>query len=142
MSYDTTSPDQPLTNQMGTSSREIARRLHVLNLTDEDCRNLASVENLVVEKLPDIVEEYYAFQLRDQEISAIIGDADTLTRLKGYMHTYIKSLFSGNFDQVYVNTRLRIGKVHKRLDVRPKLYMTAYTELHTLLDRVLEDCVS
>ena len=88
-------PKQALTDQMGISDREIARRLHFLNFTESDGENLHSVKALFKQKLPQIIEDYYAYQLSDPEIADITGDVDTLDRLKSYMHGYILSLFSG-----------------------------------------------
>lgn len=139
MNLELFNPKQSLTDQMGLSDREIARRLHFLDFTETDVENLLSVKNLFAQKLPRIIEDYYAYQLSDPEIAEIIGDVDTLGRLKTYMQGYILSLFSGQYDVVYVNTRLRIGKVHKRLDVRPKLYMKAYEELQKLLETALDE---
>ncbi len=132
--------EQQLIDQMGLSEREVARRLHLLNFTEEDRARIQLVQKNINSRVKEIVEEYYEFQLADPDIASVIGDIDTLNRLKGYMSTYIKSLFSGVIDLQYVNTRLRIGKVHKRLDVRPKLYMKAHAKLQALLDQEIEDC--
>ncbi len=129
-----------LIEQMGLSDREIARRLHLLNFTDDDRERILIVRDKIVARSHEIVEEYYEFQLADPDIASVIGDIDTLKRLKKYMLDYIASLFSGVIDAQYVNTRLRIGKVHKRLDVRPKLYMKAHAKLQSILDREVEAC--
>ena len=42
-------------------------------------------------------------------------------------------LFSGRYDSAYVNNRLRIGLVHKRIGVEPKLYLSAVHTLKTML---------
>lgn len=131
---------QTLIDQMGFSKREIARRLHLINFTDEDKDLIQTVKADIDHILPALIEEYYDFQLADPEIAAVIGDVDTLLRLKGYMTQYVKSVFSGRYDEDYVNTRLRIGKVHKRLEVTPKLYMKAHAKLQNLLDREIEAC--
>lgn len=131
-----------LIDQMGFSDREIARRLHLLNVTENDIEQIKSVAHAMDKVRGKVVEEYYEFQLADAEIAEIIGDVDTLTRLKGYMNAYITNLFSGNYDGKYVNSRLRVGKVHKRLDVRPKLYMKAHARLQLLLDREIDDACS
>ncbi len=139
MNLELFNPKQSLTDQMGISDREIARRLHFLDFTEVDVENLLSVQDLFEQKLPRVIEDYYAYQLSDPEIADIIGDVDTLDRLKAYMYSYIQLLFSGPYDGAYVNTRLRIGKVHKRLDVRPKLYMKAFAELQRLLEAALDE---
>ena len=130
--------EKKLVEQMRFSEREIARRLHLINFTDQDSERIKTALPTVKQSLNSIIEEYYDFQLADPEMSSVIGDADTLSRLKVYLKSYILSLFEGVYDSNYVNTRLRIGKVHKRLDVRPKLYMQAHAKLQNLLDQALD----
>ncbi len=50
---------------------------------------------------------------------------------------YVIDLFSGVYDLEYVNNRLRIGLVHKRIGVEPKLYLSAVHTLKSLLYEVL-----
>jgi len=130
--------EKTLIDQMGYSEREIARRLHLLNFTDDDTERLKTVSGHMNRVAKELIDEYYEHQLADAEIAQIIGDVDTLRRLEGYMTVYIRQIFEGKYDDQYVNTRLRVGKVHKRLDVRPKLYMKAHAKLQSLLDREVE----
>ncbi|MEH6405067.1 MAG: GGDEF domain-containing protein [Sneathiella sp.] len=127
-----------LIDQMGFSSGEIARRLHLLNFTSEDAVIIKKALPFIEHSLQSIIEEYYDYQLNDPEMAVIIGDADTLARLKGYLSHYVTSLFAGVYDEDYVNTRLRVGKVHKRLDVRPKIYIKAFSKLQSLLEQEIE----
>lgn len=127
-----------LIDQMGFSAGEIARRLHLLNFTSEDEVAIKKARPFIEHSLPKIIEEYYDYQLNDPEMAVIIGDVDTLMRLKGYLTNYIRSLVAGVYDEDYVNTRLRVGKVHKRLDVRPKIYIKAFTKLQRLLEQEIE----
>lgn len=46
-------------------------------------------------------------------------------------------LFSGLYDLEYVNNRLRIGLVHKRIGVEPKLYLSAISTLKGLLSDLI-----
>ena len=67
------------------------------------------------------------------DIALLIGDADTLSRLRNAQEAYILDLFSGFYDIEYVNHRLRIGLVHKRIGVEPKLYLAAIQTLKILI---------
>jgi len=92
----------------------------------------------IEQALETVVQDFYDAQLDDSEIASIIGDIDTLKRLKNTMRGYISSLFRANYDETYVNNRLRIGKVHKRLGVSPKLYIAGLAALQSLLDREIK----
>lgn len=130
---------QSLMEQIGLNRREIARRLHMFNFTEEDRQALLAAEETIEEQLIPIADAYYSVILEDPEISLIIGDADTLNRLNVKMRSYIINIFRGRYDEQYVNGRLRIGKVHKRIGVTPKLYMSAISKLQLILDDVCEN---
>lgn len=131
-------PNKELSEQMGLSDQAIARRLHLLNFIHEDAKTLKKAQAIVEESLPEIIEAYYNFQLSVPEIASVIGDSETLRRLKNYMRAYVRSLFGGKYEEDYVNNRLRIGQVHMRLDVGPRIYLTAHKELQSLLDSMFE----
>ena len=88
------------------------------------------------------MDEFYLRQTEIDEISLLIGDADTLTRLRNAQRKYIVDLFAGNYDSECVNNRLRIGMVHKRIGVEPKLYLSAVRSLKDLIAEVLRDNIT
>jgi len=57
--------------------------------------------------------------------------------LRNAQRKYVLDLFSGNYDANYVNNRLRIGMVHKRIGVEPKLYLSAVRTLKEVIIELL-----
>jgi diguanylate cyclase (GGDEF)-like protein len=92
--------------------------------------------------IDELVEEFYRMQTSNAEIALLIGDADTLSRLRSAQRRYIIDLFSGVYDLEYVNNRLRIGLVHKRIGVEPKLYLSAIYLLKDLIQKLLKQLSS
>lgn len=131
--------EKSLVEQMGLNEREIARRLHLIDFTDDDLAHVKSAAPIIEAALDGIIQDFYQVQLDDSEIAAIIGDIDTLKRLHSHMRGYVRLLFRADFNEDYANNRLRIGKVHKRLSVTPKLYMIAMSTLQAILDQVIDD---
>lgn len=130
--------DTTLLEQMQISEVEIANRMDLLDL-NKDTLSLLSKQRILIEQNIDvIVDEFYEKQTSIDEISLLIGDADTLTRLRNAQRKYILDIFSGNYDGEYVNNRLRIGMVHKRIGVKPKLYLLAVKTLKRLIINVLK----
>jgi diguanylate cyclase (GGDEF)-like protein len=125
---------QTLLEQMQITDLEIARRKELLGFTADDEQVLTSCAELVREHIDSIVAEFYAKQTAVDEIALLIGDADTLKRLHSAQRAYVLSLFNGYYDLDYVNDRLRIGMVHNRIGVEPKLYLSA---VKTLKDTVI-----
>lgn len=124
---------QTLVEQMKISDVEIKRRMELLDLKNDDLQLLRSHKILIEESLDVIVNEFYAKQTAIDEIALLIGDADTLQRLQMAQRTYVLDLFSGHFDTEYVNNRLRIGLIHKRIGVEPKLYLSAVYTLKKII---------
>ena len=127
------STEQTLLEQMRISDFEIKQRKELLNFSEKDIDILTKCKPYILEQVDNIVEEFYNKQTSIEEIALLIGDSDTLNRLKLAQKKYIIELFSGFYDIDYVNNRLRIGMVHKRIGVDPKLYLSAVYTLKTIL---------
>lgn len=130
--------DKTLAEQLQISEREIAQRKEMLQISDVESEILRAHLPVIEGHVDSIVERFYAKQLENNEISLVIGDKETLLRLKGAMRRYILELFAGYYDADYVNKRLRIGKVHKRIGVSPKLYISAVWLLHKTLNEDID----
>lgn len=109
-----------------------------MNFTEQDVARLLDAREYITEQLDVLVDCFYRKQTQITEISLLIGDSETLRRLKEAMRHYILELFNGVYDQQYVNRRLRIGKVHKRIGVSPKLYISAMWLLENTLTESIQ----
>lgn len=131
--------EQTLMEQMRIDDIEISRRMELFDLTRDQCAALEGCQGLIAENLDVIVNEFYEKQTAEDEIALLIGDADTLNRLHVAQRKYVMDLFMGNYDLEYVNNRLRIGLVHKRIGVEPKLYLSAIKTLKDIIGKVIDD---
>lgn len=129
--------EKTLLEQFHISEMEIHRRMELLNLTQHELDLLAAQRPLIERNLRAIVNQFYEQQTAFDEIALLIGDADTLARLRAAQTRYIQDLFAGDYGLDYVNGRLRIGLVHKRIGVEPKLFLSAACTLKYLLAEVL-----
>ncbi len=129
--------EKTLSEQLRLSDREIDERKTLLGLDSEKIELLLACKPVILRHLDSIVDEFYQRQMAIPEIELLIGDAETFKRLHASMRRYICELFEGYYDREYVNKRLRIGKVHKRIGVSPKLYISAVLLLEEILQRHL-----
>ena len=125
--------DITLTEQLKISDREIDYRKELFLLDYETTAQLKSCKDDIYINIDVIVEEFYEKQTAVVDIELLIGDKETMKRLQASMKRYILELFEGYYDREYVNNRLRIGKVHKRIGVPPKLYISAICLLEEIL---------
>jgi diguanylate cyclase (GGDEF)-like protein len=131
--------DQSLADQMHLHEVEIARRKELFGLTQEDGGHLSVARSAILEDIEAIVDEFYERQTSIPEVAVVIGDRETLERLHAAQRTYVGELFSGCYDRDYVNSRLRVGLVHKRIGVEPKYFFAAVKVLRDILRRALSD---
>lgn len=130
--------DKTLAEQLQITDREIAKRKSLLGFVDKDAQRLKSNKPLINKYIDGIVKQFYDHQTKIPEIALVIGDAETLRRLQSAMRSYILELFDGYYDAEYVNRRLRIGKIHERIGVSPKLYISAIYLLQKVLRHAFE----
>jgi diguanylate cyclase (GGDEF)-like protein len=123
---------------MHISDIEIAHRMEILELSKDDLDLLSECLPIIEKNIEEIVQKFYTKQIEIDEISLLIGDSETLKRLRSAQRNYVIELFSGFYDGEYVNSRLRIGLVHKRIGVEPKLFLAATLTLKNILFKVLE----
>ena len=129
--------DQTLLEQLKITQREIERRKKYLGFTDEDCQTLADSRSFVTANVDSIVDDFYKRILPFDEVDRLIGDAETLQRLKNHMRNYIVTLFDGQYDEEYIHSRLRVGVVHRRIGVDPKFYVSAVHIIISILREVV-----
>lgn len=125
--------DQTLLEQLRITEFEIESRQRLFMITDRDIKLIVDAGKAIEAGLGGIVDTFYEMQTNTPEIALLIGDADTLMRLRNAQQRYITDLFSGVYDIEYVNNRLRIGLVHKRIGVDTKLYLSAVYTLKSLI---------
>lgn len=133
--------DQTLLEQLRITEFEIESRQRLFTISERDIQLIVNCRPIVESHIDTIVDRFYELQTSVPEIALLIGDADTLDRLRNAQRRYIIDLFSGLYDIEYVNNRLRIGLVHKRIGVDTKLYLSAVYTLKNLIAEYLYDAI-
>jgi len=131
--------EKTLLQQLRITELEIDRRKKLLGFDADDVALLVNCKRFIREHIDRIVTEFYTKQIAIEENAILIGDADTLERMKITMRKYVLALFDGTYDLDYVNNRLRVGLVHKRIGVSPKLYLSATNTLAEILQRYISE---
>lgn len=129
--------EQTLLEQMRITEFEVESRKALLSFSAADVQALVRCRGAIESRIDHLVSAFYTMQTSVAEIALLIGDADTLNRLRNAQRRYVLDLFGGNYDLEYINNRLRIGLVHKRIGVEPKLYLSAVHTLKGLLNEVI-----
>lgn len=131
--------DKSLVEQQKISETELTQRLHLFRLTTSDINELRTMKGVISRHLDSIVDDFYTHQTRSPDVETLIGDAGTLQRLMSALRQYITDLFSKDINLDYVEHRLRIGLVHKRIGVDPKMYLSSVNYLKAKLISTIHD---
>lgn len=128
-----------LVEQQKISESELKQRLHLFRLTASDINELRAMKGVITRHLDTVVEDFYTHQTRSPDVETLIGDSGTLQRLMSALRQYITDLFSKEINLDYVEHRLRIGLVHKRIGVDPKMYLSSVNYLKAKLISTIQD---
>jgi rsbT co-antagonist protein RsbR len=74
-----------------------------------------------------VMEELYSRWLQFEELRAFFREPGRLARVKAMQREYFIRLTSGEYGADYLENRLRIGAVHRRVGLSPQWYMGAYS---------------
>jgi signal transduction histidine kinase len=129
---------RPLAEPSDLDESERTRRLAFFELADADARALAALRPLAEDTVDGIVADFYAHLLHFPPLEALLREApDGIAKLKGWQRAYFLELTAGRFDAAYVESRLRVGKIHQLIGLRPEWYIGAFSRYLRLALRAL-----
>ena len=130
---------QSLTSEMGLTQQEVARRKEFLELGDKDTARLRSLHDLAAKYADSVIEEFYDHLLAFDESRTFFTDPAVLQRVKLAQKRYFQELTQGIYDETYIESRLRIGLAHERINLPVKLYLGMYSfYLRAIASRFLD----
>jgi signal transduction histidine kinase len=81
--------------------------------TEADARRVKAVGSLLEPSFTALIDDFYEEIERHPEARKVItGGPAQIQRLKGTLNTWVRELFSGQYDSAYVVRRWRVGRRH------------------------------
>ncbi|GAB4152198.1 MAG: hypothetical protein Tsb0016_24560 [Sphingomonadales bacterium] len=108
---------------MSTIDRD--SRLHYMEIDADTGRLLADFWPTLQQHLPEILDGFYRHVTSAPDMARMIGDQTP--RLKKAQSGHWERLFSGRFDDAYMQGVRTIGLTHNRIGLEPRWYITGYT---------------
>ncbi|AWM86702.1 globin-coupled sensor protein [Microvirga sp. 17 mud 1-3] len=102
----------------------LTERLRFLGINEDVCRELRSAWEAISPVLPGILERFYTHVRQTPHLAKLIGTQQQ--RLVAAQSQHWSRLFSGKFDESYVESIRRIGLVHNRIGLEPRWYIGGY----------------
>ena len=112
---------------MTISLDEWERRKRFIGFGEEDEFVLSELHLVAKTYADEVMDELYARWLKFDELREFFSAPGTLSRVKQLQRRYFIRLTSGNYGAEYLEDRLSIGRVHRRVGLSPRWYMGAYS---------------
>lgn len=121
------------------TNQEIEMRKRLVGFTEEDARLLFDLKDIFLAAADKVVDQFYAHITRFSELNNIISQHSTVDRLKKTQKEYFLGLAGGKYDAGYFRERLRIGKTHDRIKLKPKHYIASYAVYYNAVLPLIEN---
>ncbi|MWV47455.1 hypothetical protein GRF59_28100 [Paenibacillus sp. HJL G12] len=108
---------------------ELNEQMRMIDLNESDLRLLRQIKPEVERYLDRITDFFYTSVLDVEKLEQIIVKHSTIERLKKTLRDHLLEIFNGDVDEKYISKRLMIAKVHKRVGLEPKWYLSAFQNL-------------
>ena len=110
-------------------------RLRTMRLDAAASGRLRALKAVVEGALPQTADRFYRFFGQIPVLSALLGSAERVARLRVTQADHWKALFNGSFDGAYFARAARIGATHARIGLEPRWYIAGYClMLESLID--------
>jgi hemoglobin-like flavoprotein len=112
-------------------------RLRYLRIEKNTQETLKQVFPVLQTQLPMILEQFYGHILQWPELQAKFSNPMAVNRAKTAQGEHWKAMFSGQFDDTYLEKVSKIGKVHEQKAIEPQYYMGGYCFVLTMITQTL-----
>ncbi len=118
---------------IGIDTKDFKRRLKFLDLQEDDLQRIRQLRIPLQKIIPELIDTFIYHLLSYKETQGFITNTETLNRIKKSLHYYFLTLFSGEYDDEYLNHRISVGLAHEFIGVKPSLYIAAYNKIISLV---------
>jgi len=105
---------------------KITKLKEFLKIGAGELEEISKMRPNLLKKYMPILDSTYAHLQKFPETNKFLPDEATIRHLKGAQMQYFENLLSGNYDQNYVNSVVRVGLAHVRIDLQPEWYLGTY----------------
>lgn len=123
-----------------TSPVTLRKRLEFLNLDGEASKYLEQGASRIADHLPGSLDAFYAQLRLFPEVSRFFSDDQQMDSAKAAQANHWRAIASGRFDDDYIHSVERIGRMHAKIGLEPRWYIGGYALiLENLLMGILQE---
>lgn len=115
----------------------LALRKEFLEFDDDDVALLRAAHAELTAERSEVAEAFYEHLLRFPALQKLLPDAAVVARLKSSQERYFSELTGADYGRAYIENRLAVGVVHRRVGLDPEWYIGAYRKYLALIAPIL-----
>ncbi|BAE85015.1 globin-coupled sensor protein [Desulfitobacterium hafniense] len=112
---------------------DLNESIKLLKLEQDQLLLLKEFKPVMEQDVDQIVDQFYAHITKISQLNGIIKEFSSVERLRGLQRNYLLSIFPDVIDEGYIMSRIRIGDVHKRINLPPFVYLSSYQTFFDLI---------
>jgi rsbT co-antagonist protein RsbR len=129
-----------LAEAIGLGPDELAMRKRFLEFDEGDVHRLEGMYDLTQEYVDSVIEAFYDHLLSFHETAAFFRDPRVLEHVKARQKEYFIRLTQGDYEQDYVDDRLKLGTIHEKIGLPVRSFLGMYSfYLRQIAARLLDE---
>ena len=109
----------------------------LMGFTSSDRQALNSLASVIEKNIDPILVQFYKAVSKHPSLARMFSSPDRIAHAKAAQARHWIKLFSGKFDNDYMNSVKTIGRVHYQIGLNPEPYIAGYTRVIGELIRVI-----
>lgn len=118
---------------------ELERQLKLIDLSEEDMVYIHTFQPRIIEKVDVIADVFYEKVLAVPSLVQLIEGRIRIDRLKQLLADYIVDMFNGKMNDVTIQRKMKLAKMHFSIGLEPKWYMGTLHQIQEALIRIIID---
>jgi methyl-accepting chemotaxis protein len=104
----------------------LSERLKYFNIDEATKKALAGFAPVLEKRLPGVVDDFYKHVGGWSQLVSMFPNEGAMARAGKAQIAHWTKVFSGNFDQGYIDSVMRIGRTHATIGLEPRWYIGGY----------------
>ncbi len=121
---------------------ELNQRLVFLGIGPAQRAAMRAFQPHLKKALPAILQGFYTKIRATSHLQKMFASEDMINRASNAQSRHWELLFSGQFDQAYLDSAQKVGTVHSRIGLHPQFYIGAYSYVIDQLTALALDITS
>ncbi|GAA0377288.1 heme-based aerotactic transducer [Bacillus horti] len=124
-----------------SSSSRYTKQLQAIQFTKQDLIHLKRLKPLIDQHLDELMNHFYTTLSQNPDLTEIIKQHQSIKKLKEQQKQHVKEIFTGKFDDDFLEKGITIVQEHIQIGVTPEWYTCAFQNIQMAIIQLISDVV-